>query len=68
MLKSKIRKKILKIRKDKFHKNKEIKFHKLYKLMSKMANLKKIIVGGYYPVNYEFNDLHFLNYLEKKKN
>ena len=67
MLKSKIRKKILKIRKDEFNKNKKIKFYKLYKLISKIANLKKIIVGGYYPVNYEFNDLHFLIYLEKKK-
>ena len=67
MLKSKIRKKILKIRKNRFNENKKIKFHKLYKLLSKIVDLKKIIVGGYYPVNYEFNDLDFLNYLEKKK-
>jgi len=67
VLKSKIRKKILKIRKNRFNENKKIKFHKLYKLLSKIVDLKKIIVGGYYPVNYEFNDLDFLNYLEKKK-
>ena len=67
MLKSKIRKKILKIRKNRFNENKKIKFHKLYKLLSKIVDLKKIIIGGYYPVNYEFNDLDFLNYLEKKK-
>jgi len=67
VLKSKIRKKILKIRKNRFNENKKIKFHKLYKLLSKIVDLKKIIIGGYYPVNYEFNDLDFLNYLEKKK-
>ena len=66
MLKSKIRKKILKIRKHKYN-NKKIKFYKLYKFLKKKTNLKKIIIGGYYPVNYELNDLFFLRDLEKKK-
>jgi len=63
--KSKIRNKIIKIRKKKFDKNlkiqlgKFISFLKIYKL-----NLKSI--GGYYPSNYEIDDLEILNFLEKK--
>ncbi|MDB2698199.1 5-formyltetrahydrofolate cyclo-ligase [Candidatus Pelagibacter bacterium] len=65
MNKSKIRNKIIKIRKKKFNKNlkiqlgKFISFLKIYKL-----NLKSI--GGYYPSNYEIDDLEILNFLEKK--
>ena len=65
MLKSKIRKKILKIRRNKYS-NKKIKFNKLYNFLKRITNLKKRIVGGYYPVNYEMNDLYFLRELEKK--
>ena len=66
MLKSKIRKKILKIREsnneEKFH----IKFDKVYNLLKKKTNLKKKIVGGYYPVNNEIDDLVILKEFKKK--
>ena len=67
MLKSKIRKKILKVRKNKHDKNVKIKFHKLYILLKKITNLKNKIVGGYYPANYELDDLYILSELERKK-
>ncbi len=67
MLKSKIRKKILKAResrnKGKFH----IKFSKIYNLLKKKINLKKKIIGGYYPVNYEIDDLKILKEFVNKK-
>ena len=65
MKKSQIRNQIIKIRKKKFDKNlkinlgKFISFLKIYKL-----NLKSI--GGYYPSNYEMDDLDILDLLEKK--
>ena len=67
MLKSRIRKKILKIRKNRHNKNIKIKFYKLYILLKKITDLKKKIVGGYYPVNYELDDLYILSELEKRK-
>jgi 5-formyltetrahydrofolate cyclo-ligase len=63
--KSQIRNKIIKIRKKKFDKDfkidlvKFISFLKIYKL-----NFKSI--GGYYPSNYEIDDLDILDLLEKK--
>ena len=33
----------------------------------KITNLRDKIVGGYYPVNYEIDDLDILGRLEKKK-
>ena len=66
MLKFKIRKKILKIRK-KNSKDIRIKFEKIYHLLSKTKKLKDKIIGGYYPVNYEIDDLEILRKLEKKK-
>ncbi len=67
MLKSKIRKKILKIRSNKSHEKILIKFDKIYNLIRKIKNFKKKIVGGYYPVNNEVDDLAILKELEKKK-
>tara|TARA_Y100000590_G_C15345056_1_gene872925 strand:- start:31 stop:579 length:549 start_codon:yes stop_codon:yes gene_type:complete len=67
MLKFKIRKKILKIRKNSKNKNIHIRFKHLYNLLSKTKNLKNKIVGGYYPINYEIDDLEILKKLEKKK-
>ena len=67
MLKSKIRKKILKIRKNKNKGKIHIKFSKIYSLLKKTTNLKKKIIGGYYPVNYEVDDLKILKKLAKKK-
>ena len=67
MLKSKIRKKILKIRENKNKGKIHIKFNKIYSLLKKKINLKKKIIGGYYPVNYEVDDLEILKKFLKKK-
>ena len=67
MLKSKIRKKILKIREEKNKGNIYIKFNKIYNLLKKITILNKKIVGGYYPINNEIDDLEILKNLEKKK-
>ena len=67
MLKSKIRNKFLKTRKNSNKKNIQIKFDKIYKLLKKITNLRDKIIGGYYPVNYEIDDLDILRELEKKK-
>ncbi len=62
MLKFQIRKKVLKIRK-KNSKDIRIKFEKIYHLLSKTKKLKDKIIGGYYPVNYEIDDLDILRKL-----
>ena len=67
MQKSKIRKKFIKTRKNSNKKNIQIKFDKIYKLLKKITNLRNKIVGGYYPVNHEIDDLNILGRLEKKK-
>ena len=66
MLKSKIRKKILKIRQNKNKGKISIKFIKIFNLLKNITNLKKKIVGGYYPINYEIDDLKILKEFEKK--
>ncbi len=65
MIKSKIRKKILNIRKKKNNKNIKFPFLKIFKEIKKNISKKKI-VGGYYPVNFEINILEFLEKLEIK--
>ena len=65
MIKSKIRKKILDIRKKKNRKNIKFSFLKIFKEIKKNISKKKI-VGGYYPVNFEINILEFLEKLEAK--
>jgi len=63
--KPKIRNKILKIRKKKFDKNLTINLDKFISFLKiNRLNLKN--VGGYYPSNYEIDDLEILNFLEKK--
>jgi len=63
--KSQIRKKILKIKKKKFDKNLKINLEKfIFFLKINKLNMKS--VGGYYPTNYEIDDLHILDLLEKK--
>ena len=65
MLKSKLRKKILKIR-EKINKgNIQINFNKIKKIFEK-ENINKGVIGGYYPVNFEVDDLGLLKKLEKK--
>ena len=66
MIKSKIRKKILYIRKKKNNKNIRLSFSKINKEIKKKLSKDKKIVGGYYPVNFEIDILEFLNTLETK--
>ena len=66
MLKKKLRKKILKIRKIANKDNINIDFNKVFKLI-KINNLEKKSVGGYFPVNYEVDDLEILKKFNKKK-
>ena len=65
MIKSKIRKKILNIRKKKNKKNIKFSFLKIFKEIKKNISKEKII-GGYYPVNFEIDILEFLNQLKAK--
>ena len=66
MDKTKLRKKILKIRKLTNKNNIKINFNKILKIIKK-NNIKKKIVGGYFPVNYEVDDLDILKEFYKKK-
>ena len=65
MLKSKLRKKILKIREKKNKKNIQINFNQIIKII-KSKNFFKKTVGGYYPVNFEVDDLDLLKKFKKK--
>jgi len=65
VIKSKIRKKILSIRKKKNKQNIKFSFSKISKIIKK-NNFK--VIGGYYPVNFEINILNFLRELEHKGN
>ena len=65
MIKSELRTKVLKIRKNKSKKSFNINPGIIYSyLKKKNYNLK--IIGGYYPTNYEIDDLEILNYFFKK--
>ena len=66
MNKSKIRNKIIKIRKNKFDKDLKINLGKFISFL-KINKLNLKSVGGYYPSNYEIDDLDILDLLEKKK-
>ena len=66
MIKSKIREKILLIRKKKNYKNVRFSFFEIFKEIKKKISKNKII-GGYYPVNFEIDILSILEILEKKK-
>ena len=65
MLKSKLRKKILKVREKINIKNIYINFNQIIKIIKK-EKISKKIVGGYYPVNFEVDDLELLKKFEKK--
>ena len=64
MNKSKIRSKIIHIRKKNFNKNLNINLDKFFFFLKTKTNLKNL--GGYYPSNYEIDDLKILELLEKK--
>ena len=66
VLKSKLRNKILKIRENNYKNNIKINFNQIIKLLKKEKITKKI-VGGYYPVNFEVDDLELLKRFEKNK-
>ena len=61
-----MRKKILKIREKKNIKNIQIDFNQIVKILKK-ERITKNVVGGYYPVNFEVDDLELLKKFEKKK-
>ena len=65
MNKSKIRNKIIKIRKKKFDKDFKIDLVKFISFL-KIDKLNFKSIGGYYPSNYEIDDLDILDLLEKK--
>ena len=64
MLKSRLRKKIIKIRKIDYFKNKKINFDQIVNLFKKEKITKKKI-GGYYPSNFEIDDLELLKKFEE---
>ena len=66
MLKSKLRKKILKIRQKFSTKNIQLNFKQIIKILKKEKTTNKII-GGYYPVNFEIDDLALLRKFKKNK-
>jgi 5-formyltetrahydrofolate cyclo-ligase len=66
VLKSKLRKKILKVRAKINRKNIQIEFNQIIKILKK-EKINKKIVGGYYPVNFEVDDLALLRKFEKNR-
>ena len=66
MNKSQIRNKIIKLRKKKFDKDLKINSVKFISFL-KRGQLNLGNIGGYYPSNYEIDDLDILDLLEKKK-
>ena len=64
MNKSKIRKKLLRIRKTKSSKNLKLNFKQILKILNKNKSTEKS-VGGYYPYNHEINVMEILHKLEK---
>ena len=59
MLKSKLRKKFIRIRQKNNKKNIQINFDKIIDILKKNKITKKSI-GGYFPVNFEMDDLNLL--------
>ena len=66
MLKSKLRKKILNIREKINKKNIQIDFNLIIKILKK-EKINKKTIGGYYPVNFEIDDLTLLKKFEKNR-
>ena len=66
MLKSRLRKKILKVRQKFNTKNIQIDFNQIIKILKKEKVSNKII-GGYYPVNFEIDDLALLKKFKNNK-
>jgi len=66
VLKSKLRNKILKIREKNNKNNIQFDFDQIIKIIKKEKIIKKI-VGGYYPINFEVDDLRLLKRFEENK-
>ena len=66
MLKSKLRNKILKAREKSNQKNIQINFSQIIKILKK-EKINKRNIGGYYPVNFEIDDLVLLKKFEKNR-
>ena len=66
MNKSKIRNKILKLRKSNFNNNFKINTDNFFSFL-KLNNYNSKNIGGYYPINYEIDDIDILRILKKKK-
>ena len=66
MLKSKLRKKILKVREKINKKNIQINYNQLIKIL-RIEKVNKKIIGGYYPINFEVDDLALLRKFKKNK-
>jgi 5-formyltetrahydrofolate cyclo-ligase len=66
VLKSKLRKKILSIREKINKKNIQIDFNQIIKILKK-EKINKKTIGGYYPVNFEIDDLALLKKFEKNR-
>ena len=66
MQKSKLRKKVLKLRKNANKSNSKIAFNRVSNLIKKRKDCRIKSIGGYFPVNYEIDDLDILRELNKK--
>ena len=66
MLKSKLRKKILKVRQKFNTKNVQLNFNQIIKILKNKKITNKII-GGYYPVNFEIDSLTLLRKFQKNR-
>ena len=64
MNKFEIRSKIINLRKHNFNKNFKINLDTFFSFLKKKKNLKNL--GGYYPSNFEIDDLEILDLLDKK--
>ena len=62
-----LRKKSLIQRRKKYLKVSKFNFHLIFRLIKKHFSKKKIIIGGYYPSNYEVNILSFLKEASRRK-
>ena len=65
MSKNQIRKKILKLRRKNNFKNKPFQTDKIFQFINKI-NLKRKVIGCYYPVNFEANIINLIIKLQKK--
>ncbi len=67
MQKSKLRNRILKLRQSVNQNNIKIKFNEVLKIIKKDNLNKTAVIGGYFPVNFEVDDLDILKEFYKKK-